>query len=99
MAAAFHRIISSLRDLPSTARTPSAGLEALGWFSVAWVIFISALFGVVLEGPMGAVVFWISLGMGNAKRREWDELREAPAAEALAAESAENAVTLPPFAR
>lgn len=29
----------------------------------AWVIFASACFGVVLEGPMGAIPFWILLGL------------------------------------
>ncbi|MBC7366394.1 MAG: hypothetical protein H7343_06200 [Undibacterium sp.] len=37
-----------------------------GLASVAWVIWISACFGVVLEGPMGAVVFWTVLGLANA---------------------------------
>ncbi len=44
--------------------------DTLGWLSVAWFVFISALFGVVLEGPMGAVVFWTALGVANASRRE-----------------------------
>jgi hypothetical protein len=32
----------------------------------AWVVFTSACFGVVLEGPMGAVVFWTLLGLANS---------------------------------
>jgi O-antigen ligase len=32
----------------------------------AWAIFITACFGVVLEGPMGAIVFWILLGLANS---------------------------------
>jgi hypothetical protein len=44
--------------------------EALGWWSFAAVIFISACFGVVLEGPMGAVLFWISLGCANRVTRD-----------------------------
>jgi len=39
---------------------------AVGLWCGAWVIFTSACFGVVLEGPMGAVVFWSLLGMANA---------------------------------
>ena len=39
------------------------------WAS-AWLILISACFGVVLEGPMGAVVFWTLLGMANGGWRE-----------------------------
>jgi hypothetical protein len=35
------------------------------WCS-AWIILVSASFGVVLEGPMGAVVFWSLLGLANA---------------------------------
>ena len=31
----------------------------------AGVILCSACFGVVLEGPMGAVIFWIMLGLAN----------------------------------
>jgi O-antigen ligase len=32
----------------------------------AWGIFITACFGVVLEGPMGAIVFWTLLGLANS---------------------------------
>ncbi|WP_221030577.1 O-antigen ligase family protein [Actomonas aquatica] len=34
----------------------------LGLWIGAWGIMVSAFFGVVLEGPMGAVTFWILLG-------------------------------------
>lgn len=34
------------------------------WLS-AWVVLLCACFGVVLEGPMGAVVFWILAGLAN----------------------------------
>ncbi|MBI5690652.1 MAG: O-antigen ligase family protein [Verrucomicrobia bacterium] len=36
------------------------------WLTV-WTLLVSACFGVVLEGPMGAVVFWTVLGMANAQ--------------------------------
>jgi hypothetical protein len=39
--------------------------EGVSYWLSAWVILISACFGVVLEGPMGAVVFWTLLGMAN----------------------------------
>jgi O-antigen ligase len=53
------------------ARESDDGLEGLGWWSASWVILVSACFGVVLEGPMGAVVFWTLLGLANqATRRE-----------------------------
>jgi O-antigen ligase len=41
--------------------SPSA---AAPWCAV-WVIFTSACFGVVLEGPMGAMVFWTLLGLAS----------------------------------
>ncbi len=44
---------------------------ALGMWCVTWIILVSACFGVVLEGPMGAVVFWIALGVANS-RSEFD---------------------------
>jgi len=40
-------------------------LAAAGLWPAAWAIFVSACFGVVLEGPMGAVVFWSLLGLAN----------------------------------
>lgn len=36
-----------------------------GSWLMIWTIFVSACFGVVLEGPMGAVVFWTLLGLAN----------------------------------
>ncbi|WP_158277456.1 O-antigen ligase family protein [Opitutus sp. ER46] len=45
----------------------STGGNSEYWL-VAWVILTSACFGVVLEGPMGAVVFWTVLGLANAPR-------------------------------
>jgi hypothetical protein len=42
---------------------------ALGLWACIWTILVSACFGVVLEGPMGAVVFWSLLGMLNAAER------------------------------
>ena len=57
----------------------------LGLISVAWVLWISACFGIVLEGPMGAVVFWTVLGLANA----------TPVAEEVAETVAEPVLTEP----
>lgn len=46
-------------------RDPDTTSADLGLWSGAWVILISACFGVVLEGPMGAVVFWSLLGLAS----------------------------------
>jgi hypothetical protein len=48
-------------------------IEMMGLWSVAWALWVSACFGVVLEGPMGAVVFWTVLGVANACRYPADE--------------------------
>ncbi len=40
--------------------------EAWAYWCGAWILLTSATFGVVLEGPMGAVVFWTLLGLASA---------------------------------
>jgi CHASE3 domain sensor protein len=52
------------------------------------VILVSACFGVVLEGPMGAVVFWTILGLASATSAAEQEQRAA-------AEAALDAPTAP----
>jgi O-antigen ligase len=47
------------------ARTNPAMQHALSLQSACWVLLVSACFGVVLEGPMGAIPFWIILGLAN----------------------------------
>lgn len=42
---------------------------ARGLWCAVWVILASATFGVVLEGPMGAVPFWTILGLAHAMGR------------------------------
>ena len=58
----------------STARTARTAREARGnpargdavsLQAAVWVIMVSACFGVVLEGPMGAIPFWIMLGLAH----------------------------------
>jgi hypothetical protein len=44
-------------------RDQSTSRADLGLWAGVWTILISACFGVVLEGPMGAVVFWSLLGI------------------------------------
>jgi hypothetical protein len=50
------------------SRDGAALADGLGPWCCAWAILASACFGVVLEGPMGAVVFWILLGTAAAWR-------------------------------
>jgi hypothetical protein len=65
--------------LARLARTDDTALAPLGWWSVSWVMLASACFGVVLEGPMGAILFWTSLGLANATST--DALAAAASAE------------------
>jgi O-antigen ligase len=52
------------------------GTVFLLWLG-GWGIFTSACFGVVLEGPMGAVVFWTILGLASATSAAEQEQPEA----------------------
>jgi hypothetical protein len=47
----------------------SGDADGVGFASVIVVVWLSACVGVVLEGPMGAVVFWTVLGLASARRR------------------------------
>lgn len=44
-----------------------SGKPTSGLWCAAWVILVSACFGVVLEGPMGAVMFWSILGLAHGR--------------------------------
>jgi hypothetical protein len=44
--------------------------DGMGLASIVCVTWISACFGVVLEGPMGAVVFWTALGLASSNLHE-----------------------------
>jgi O-Antigen ligase len=54
--------------------------DGVGLASIVCVTWISACFGVVLEGPMGAVVFWTVAGLANA--RAWSAVRSEGAVQA-----------------
>jgi O-antigen ligase len=47
-------------------RAPEITFTSGAWWVATWVILVCACFGVVLEGPMGAVVFWTVLGLASA---------------------------------
>lgn len=61
-------------------RDPGAGdTPALGLWAAVWVILVSACFGVVLEGPMGAVLFWTLLGLANTAETPAEPVDTPPA--------------------
>lgn len=57
------------------ARQGLLPVSDLGFWCATWAILTSAAFGVVLEGPVGAVVFWMLLGV--AVRTQQDALAAA----------------------
>lgn len=70
LAAWFFLIVAMARaTLAAVREAREGGTEILGWWSAAWVLMVSACFGVVLEGPMGAVLFWCLLGVANQAGR------------------------------
>lgn len=80
----------TLHAVRSTAPDPT---ERTLWCA-GWVMFTCACFGVVLEGPMGAVVFWTVLGLANAAHAHAAE-EEPDATSPAAATEGEVAPTLP----
>jgi O-antigen ligase len=54
--------VRTLRILRHGASFADSG----AFWCAAWVLLVCACFGVVLEGPMGAVVFWTVLGLASA---------------------------------
>lgn len=66
------------RDTWRAMRTQTTPPKVLALWAACWVIFVSACFGVVLEGPMGAVVFWLLLGMAHAEVRKASTAEPAP---------------------
>ena len=66
--------------------------EAALWCAV-WAILTSACLGVVLEGPMGAVVFWTALGLAHGSLQRRRAELAAPAEPATAETAPEVAAT------
>lgn len=69
-----------------------------GFWLISWVIFVTACFGVVLEGPMGAVVFWLMLGTANGLGSLESEGEDASDDEAIAQEPVDSTLK-PEFPR
>jgi hypothetical protein len=55
--------------------------DGMGLASIVAVVWLSACFGVVLEGPMGAVIFWPVAGLANSLLRQETAARVADAAD------------------
>lgn len=57
----------------AAVRRGRLGLDVLTFWCCAWVILIAGAFGVVMEGPMGAIPFWLMLGLAVAGSRASEE--------------------------
>lgn len=53
-------------------------VECMAWWSIVITIGVSACFGVVLEGPMGAVPFWVALGIAHYKTNLAEAAKSKP---------------------
>jgi O-antigen ligase len=71
----FFILKSSLRCAAAIRRRKTGPIDMALWCGVV-AILITSCFGVMLEGPMAAIVFWSLLGM--ASYREWERLQPAP---------------------
>jgi O-antigen ligase len=76
------RSIRRVRMAAGRARDDAIAL--LGGQTAVWIMLIAAFFGVVLEGPMGAVPFWILLGLLHHDARTADAAVDAVTATAPA---------------
>lgn len=64
---------ASLRVARLTRTSSHASSEAATLHAICWLIMIGACFGVVLEGPMGAIPFWILLALAHTASPETAE--------------------------
>jgi len=79
---AFYILQSALRCAAAIRAGKAPALDIALWCGVV-AILVTSCFGVMLEGPMAAIVFWSLLGM--ASYREWDRLNSGPKEIELAA--------------
>lgn len=67
-------------------RSPTSDATEVALWSGLWVIATSACLGVVLEGPMGAVLFWTILGLASASYASESATQPAAELPAIAAD-------------
>jgi len=65
LAAFYWAQARATRRTVRAARRGEMSDDALTYQAAVWVVLISACLGVVLEGPMGAIPFWIMLGLAH----------------------------------
>jgi hypothetical protein len=60
----FTQFRVTLRTVRATRADPT-GPDTITLQAACWVVLASSCFGVVLEGPMGAIPFWVMLGISH----------------------------------
>lgn len=75
--------------LARRARQNPSMQDAMTLQAGLWVVMVAACFGVVFEGPMGAIPFWIILGLTHQAANA----EEPPPEDGLAADAAEEPAT------
>ncbi|MSU47584.1 MAG: hypothetical protein EXS37_00550 [Opitutus sp.] len=78
MAREFLRFAGNVRH----EHTPEIR-ELMVLIAMCWVVLVSACFGVVLEGPMGAIPFWVILGVAHGEIRRLTPSEPDPEAAAV----------------
>lgn len=63
MAALVTLMLRRTLRVVQLARAGCDAAEALFYWCASWMLFVTASFGVVIEGPMGAIVFWTLLSL------------------------------------
>ena len=81
VAISFEIVRNGLRTALALRRGERYDHQALAYWCAVWVILISGSFGVVLEGPMGAIPFWsfIGLALASDDRHRLEARAEEPA--------------------
>ncbi len=69
--------------------------DGMGLACIVLVVWLSSCVGVVLEGPMGAVIFWIALGLANASYRRGVSPRPPSANASADGPSSERPIAMP----
>ena len=63
---------STLRIARAARADPPGWQDTMTLQAAVWVVMVSATLGVVLEGPMGAIPFWIMLGLAHHEATNGD---------------------------
>lgn len=84
LMAVYFLVAVETRKVVRWVRRGDAPASLLTLLSACWVILVSSCFGVVLEGPMGAIPLWIMLGLAcyQARALNADAATPAEAADA-----------------